>query len=304
VRCGAVLAGLALALCVVGFVQYATGTLLLNERLMRSNAYTPYFRVNALFLDPNIFGRFLAVVAVGVAAVAAWSRDRRAILAAGAVLAVLLAGLLTTRSQSSLLALLVGLGVLAALRGRARTVLAVAGAGAVAGVLLVAASPGVLDLASDDAASVRKATSGRSSLLEGGAELFAQRPLAGWGSGSFVQVYRREILGGRYDVVSASHTIPMTVAVEQGLVGLAAYLALLAAAFRMLLRRARDSLPRAALAAAFAALVVHTLLYASFLEDPLAWALLGVGAVLGGRPAAPAEPAAGRGAAPVPARAG
>jgi hypothetical protein len=43
---------------------------------------------------------------------------------------------------------------------------------------------------------------------------------------------------------------------------------------------------RAAVAAAFIALVVHTLLYAAFLEDPLAWALLALGTAL----APPAEP--------------
>jgi hypothetical protein len=35
--------------------------------------------------------------------------------------------------------------------------------------------------------------------------------------------------------------------------------------------------------AAFVALVVHTMLYAAFLEDPLAWALLGVGTGLARR---------------------
>ena len=47
--------------------------------------------------------------------------------------------------------------------------------------------------------------------------------------------------------------------------------------------------PRAAIAAAFLALVFHTLLYADFLEDPVTWLLLGVGAAL-----AAAARAAGR----------
>ena len=38
--------------------------------------------------------------------------------------------------------------------------------------------------------------------------------------------------------------------------------------------------PAAAVAAAFCALVLHTWLYAAFLEDPLAWALLAVGTAL------------------------
>jgi hypothetical protein len=36
--------------------------------------------------------------------------------------------------------------------------------------------------------------------------------------------------------------------------------------------------------AAFAALVAHTLVYADFLEDPLAWALLAAGVALALRP--------------------
>jgi hypothetical protein len=54
--------------------------------------------------------------------------------------------------------------------------------------------------------------------------------------------------------------------------------------------------------AGLAGLVVHTLLYAAFLEDPLSWALLGVGVALAAAApdarrraaavAAPAEPAA------------
>ena len=47
---------------------------------------------------------------------------------------------------------------------------------------------------------------------------------------------------------------------------------------------------RAGIAAAFVALIVHTLLYAAFLEDPLMWALLGAGVALarGGDVPAPA----------------
>jgi O-antigen ligase len=82
------------------------------------------------------------------------------------------------------------------------------------------------------------------------------------------------------------------VAVEQGVVGLALYAALLAGALRMLLRRAHEALPRVAVAAAFTAVVFHTFGYAAFLEDPLTWALLAAGAVLARRApaAAPAPP--------------
>ncbi|MDP9386263.1 MAG: O-antigen ligase family protein, partial [Actinomycetota bacterium] len=213
-------------------------------------------------------------------------------LAAGCgVLAVLWCGLLTTLSSSSFIALLAGLAVLAALLGHWRVVAAGAGALAVAAVVLVVAFPTSIGLDPGREASVRKATSGRNKLLTGGTELFADRPVLGWGSGAFALEYRRAGYETGPRAVAASHTIPLTVAVEQGLVGLAAYLALLAAAFRALLRGARRGLPGAGVTAAFTALVVHTLLYAAFLEDPLSWALLAAGMAWGaGRRAGAGEP--------------
>ena len=43
---------------------------------------------------------------------------------------------------------------------------------------------------------------------------------------------------------------------------------------------------RAALASAYAALVLHTLVYAAYLEDPLSWVLLAIAAGLRARPLA------------------
>jgi hypothetical protein len=68
-------------------------------------------------------------------------------------------------------------------------------------------------------------------------------------------------------------------------VGLASYLFVLLTAFALVwqgLGRLRSDDPppaeliaRGAVAAAFTGLVVHTLAYAAFLEDPLTWTLLG-----------------------------
>ena len=63
-----------------------------------------------MFFDPDIFGRFLALVMVLLAAVLLYDRDQREQLIAVGVLAVLWAGLVLTLSRSSLGALLVGLG--------------------------------------------------------------------------------------------------------------------------------------------------------------------------------------------------
>lgn len=275
-----VLVGLALLFCAVAFLQEITHTVFLNDKLKASNAYNPYFRANSLFFDPNILGRFLVVVLLLVAPIAAWARDPRRIGAAVAALVVVWLGLLTTLSQTSFAALLVGLVVLAGARWSSRRVLLSAGSVLAVLVVLVVAVPSVAGLHLGSASSLRKATSGRSDLVSGAASLFGARPVQGWGSGAFAVEYRRERHDTKGHDVAASHTIPLTVAVEQGVVGLGVYLALLAAAFRLLLRGARTSLARLAVGAAFTALVVHTLGYAAFLEDPMTWALLALGVAL------------------------
>ena len=277
-KSGRLFCGLALLFCLVAFVQVALGTTWINEKLAESNTYNPYFRANSLFFDPNVFGRYLIVAMLLVAALLARSRGRRDLLPGLGVLVVLFLGLLTSLSSSSFLALLAGIGVLAALLGRTRSVVSGLAALAVGGLLVLVAFPGAIGLRPGDETSVAKATSGRDALIRGGVDLFEARPVLGWGSGAFSKEYRRrEVDGGRTRQVAASHTIALTVAVEQGVVGLAAYLALLVAAAWTLLRAVRRSAAAAGVAAAFAALVVHTLAYAAFLEDPLTWVLLAVG---------------------------
>jgi O-antigen ligase len=260
----------------IGFVEWITREVLFNPKVIRTNEFASYFRVNSLFFDPNIYGRFLAVVAILTTAVMLWSRRRRTVLLCAGALVVLLAALLTTLSQSSLAALALGLVVLAALRWSVKWTVVAAVALAVVGVGVVLALPGVFEV-NLSTKRLDKISTGRVTLVKGGAELFADKPVAGWGSASFSKAFDREDLGSKAESVSASHTIPLTVAAEQGAIGVLAYLALLACALGRLFAGARESLPRAAIAAAFAALLLHTFLYASFLEDPATWALLGVG---------------------------
>jgi O-antigen ligase len=290
-----VLIGLALAFAAVGFVEYATRRLLLNPKVIASNELEEYFRVNSLFFDPNIYGRFLALVMLGLAAVLLWERRPRAAGLAAAALAVLWGGLLLTLSQSSFAGLLAGLFVLAALRYPPAKVAPAVIAVVAIGLVVVLAFPSALRLDLGNAKSLDDATSGRYELMRGGLDLAGDRPLWGWGSGAFAEEYLAHGFGARSDAVSASHTIPLTVAAEQGLIGLGVYLALLAAALGRLLGRARDDPYRAFVAAGFVAVIVHTWLYAAFLEDPVTWTLLAVGAVLARRPRSrrASEPALG-----------
>jgi O-antigen ligase len=276
-RCLGVTVALAVLFAGVGFIEYARKSLFLNPKVVEANQYDNYFRVNSVFFDPSIYGRFLALVMIAVGTVVLWGRRREVLIGAG-VLAWLLAGLVTSFSQSSIAALLLGLAVLAAYRWDVRRTLLVAAA-------LIALAGAVLLLAPKSAhfglgGSGNNATSGRASLVEGGLELFGDRPLQGFGSGSFEKEYKAHARTTGQNATSASHTIPVTVAAEQGLLGLVVYLALIVSAMLALFTGAGRSPPRIAIAACFAALVLHTWTYAAFLEDPFTWALLGIGLAL------------------------
>jgi O-antigen ligase len=279
---------------VIGFVEYATKTIILNPKLVVQNDLHTYFTVNSVFFDPDIFGRFLALAMILLAVLLLYERPQREQVLAIAVLAVLWVGLLLTLSRSSLGALLVGMAVLAALRWRPSRALWIAVVVIVLGAVAVAASPRTFGLNQ----GLNGASSGRGGLVSGGLSLFGDRPLQGWGSGSFVHEYQVHH-PATATTLSASHTIPITIAAEQGLIGELAYVALVVCALVCLLRGARGDPVRSAIAAAFTALVFHTMLYADFLEDPLTWALLGIGVALALRalpapPALPPEPATAR----------
>ncbi len=309
--CLGVLVALAVVFCAIGFWEYDRRELFWNPKVIAANQFESYFRVNSVFWDPNVYGRFLALVMTAVAAFLLWTRRPAVALGAGAVVAVLWGGLVLTFSQSSFAALLAGLAVLAALRWDVRRTVATALAGVVLAIVIAVAFQDTLKIDLGSSSGLSKVTSGRSDLIEGGLELFTNRPLQGYGSGSFGRAYRLERKGNQQQAVSASHTMPVTVAAEQGLIGLVAYVAVVAAALLVLFgnrpfreqrspRAAGASrVARAALAAMFVALLVHTMVYAAFLEDPFTWVILAAGAALA--PLAQLREQRTRGAAPAPA---
>jgi putative inorganic carbon (hco3(-)) transporter len=298
----------AVTFVVVGSIEYVSKELFWNDQVIRSNEFHTYFRVNSIFWDPNIYGRYLALVIVIAMSALLWAKERKTLGLLTGLVAVLWFGLVPTFSQSSFAALLAGLAVLAALRWSWRWTLAAVGAGAVLAVVIVLFAGGVSKLSPD---RLNVDTGGRSNLVSGGTDLFAQRPLWGYGAGSFPRAYSEHAATKKVPV-SVSHTEPITVAAEQGLVGLVAYGTLLVVALwtmsygpgwgvprRQLVSRpgteprrpsqrglqAGDTPARAAVLAAFIALLVHTMAYAGFYEDPITWVLLAAGASLATVPA-------------------
>jgi O-Antigen ligase len=297
------------AFVLVGSVEYLTKSLFWNNQVIRSNEFHTYFRVNSVFWDPNIYGRYLALVAVVAMSALLWARERRTFALLTALVAILWIGLAPTFSQSSFVALLAGLAVLAALRWSVRWTLAAVAVLAVLGVLVVILAGGSEKLSPS---RINIDTSGRANLISGGVHLFIKRPVYGYGSGSFPKAYREHVERRRVPV-SISHTEPVTIAAEQGLIGLAMYVALLGTALATMgagLFRWRSSpangvvageprgaeprpaadtagpgrreafIGRVAVLATFVALLVHTMAYAGFYEDPITWVLLALGAAL------------------------
>jgi putative inorganic carbon (HCO3(-)) transporter len=280
-------------LALIGIGQFADQHIFWNGKLDASNDFHFYFRVNSLFWDPNIYGRYLMTAILLASTALLWVANRgMAFVLTGAV-AIIFAGLIFAFSQTSFIALFIGLALLAALRWSVRwAVLATP-------VALAAIAVGVLFLAGGSNESTRTVTEGHSSLVSGGLKLAKHRPLYGYGSASFSKAFAKEENIPPGDT-TISHTEPVTVAAEQGAIGLVGYVVLLVAAlwtafsgmrsiapgfgmpFRPLGNTERVELTpaRIGIAAAFGALLVHTIGYAAYLTDPLTWALLAVGGVL------------------------
>jgi len=269
----------------IGTVEYVSKELFWNDQVIRSNQFHTYFRVNSVFWDPNVYGRYLSLVIVFATAALLWARDRRDFAVLTVLVGVLWIGLAQTFSQSSYVALLAGLAMLAAIKWSWRWTLAAAVAGVIGAALVIVLVGGSGKITPD---RLNIDLSGRGNLISGGLRLFGERPAWGYGSGSFEEAYR-EHRENKDIPVSASHTEPVTVLAEQGVLGFLAYAALVVVALWTMAAGMWRGPPRgtaigrAAVLAAFVALLVHTLSYAGFFEDPITWVLLAVGASLASR---------------------
>ena len=125
------LVGMALAFAWIGVYQYATRDVFWNPKVIVANAYAPFYRVNSVFYDPSVYGRFLVVAMLAALVLALYDRDRRAAYASAAAVVLIWPGLLFSFSQSSFAALMVGAAVVAAFRWRWRAALALGIAAAV-----------------------------------------------------------------------------------------------------------------------------------------------------------------------------
>jgi putative inorganic carbon (hco3(-)) transporter len=283
---GVTLVGLTIVFALIGLYQRATHTLLYAPSLEVENAFTSYFRVSSVFKDPSLFGRYLAL---GIAVVlTAYLLGRLRLGIAAPLLAIAYAALWFSYSQSSMVtifAVVTALALVAGSRMTRRVVAAVAAA-----VVLSAAAVVAVHVRND---SARKFTSDRSRLVAVTWKVFRNHPLAGVGVGGQPKASREEAARRLAASRNRSHTTPLTVAAELGVLGILAYVAFVAGAARALLAVAgRDRALGLGLAAVFLTLLIHSLFYAGFFEDPITWGALAVaGAALAARPRRSAPPA-------------
>lgn len=272
----------------IGLGQFATRDLWWNPSVIAGNEVHTYFRVNSVFWDPNVFGRYLVLAVLAAAAYMVWTRRSDRALGAAIASGLLIVGLTLAYSQSSVVALLAGLVALIALRWGTRWAVAVGATVVIAAVALVLLSG--VEPTSERSLNVR--SSGRVTLVRGGLELAGDRPAYGYGSGAFQEEFANRYLEVDEPAGGAiSHSEPVTVAAEQGAAGVVLYGGLALAGLAALLGAA-PGIPagRTALVACFVAMIVHSLAYASFLTDPATWALLGLGLGLARAPVAAAVP--------------
>jgi hypothetical protein len=268
------LAALGTLFAAIGIWQAHTRTLFFGRDVEVANAYTSFFRVTSLFKDPSLYGRYL-VVPIAVLLVAILVRRGRTLdsVVATVLVAFLFLGLFYSYSQSSFVALFVvtfAVAVVAADR-RTRIVL-------LACALVATLAAGGVAGASIGGRSARDVTSGRSRLVEVTLDSFQERPIAGVGIGGQPRA-SSELAGKGSPSRNASHTTPLTTLAELGVVGFALYAWLLGAtAWALHLVARRDHAFGVGLAAVLLVLVVHSLLYAGFFEDPLTWGVIGLAA--------------------------
>jgi O-antigen ligase len=291
---------MALVFAVIGIVQYETRNIFWNPKVKVDNAYAPngwFYRVNSVFYDPSIYGRFLVIgILASLVLVLRRRGDPLWAVAAFLTLAITWAGLVPSFSQSSFLALLVGTTLCAILVWQKQSLWLI---GAMVVVLILAgvASPQIRHrITGKTTSSLSNVTSGRSTLVSRGVKLALHHPLIGVGVGGFKRAYA-DLAGlkGKEPKAAASHTTPITVAAETGIPGLLLLIALAGTALAVAFRRLADGFDanaRLTFGLALTAILVHSLFYNALFEDPTFWGLLALAVVAARTDGAVAEEAA------------
>lgn len=279
---------LATAISLLALVQYEAQWIFWNAKLQQDDIYSQFFRVNGIFYDPNIMGRYLAI---GILGALAWIWIRpgtRTLVGGGAAIVIMSGGLLVSFSRSSCLMVMVGVVLLAWRAFGAKRTLAVGG---IAFVILaggaIASSHNIRHaLTSTHRAST--VSEGRFGLMSGGIKIWKIEPVAGSGVGSFQTRFTATESANQiaHKQVSISHNAPITVLAELGVIGALLFIWLCVATWIGIARGSRRGTgdqrwAQWSLLAIVTGIFVHSQLYADLFEDPMLWTAMAAALAIG-----------------------
>jgi glycosyltransferase involved in cell wall biosynthesis/O-antigen ligase len=230
--------------------------------------------------DPNSYSQYLVVslgAAVGLAVVASRTHRMALVVAAGWIGVALL----QTRSRSGILAVLMtALVCLFATQSARRIASVLLGSALVLAFTPLASASrlGTL-LAATDAETADSSVAGRTSEAQAAVGMFVDHPLTGVGFGAYQSEYlhyaRRIGLDTRFEARSA-HSLPLEIAAEQGVLGLAVWVAMLVFCI-VTVRQLRTREPGVGLALALSGgAFIASSLFLHDVHPNVMWALIGL----------------------------
>ena len=266
---------------IIGLAQYLSGNWIWGGGINIAGVR----RVNASFIDPNLFARYLDISILGALLLLL---RREWIMSLGTALALLIqvAALGVTFSRTGWLTLLIGIVILAisSVKNR-RTHWGILGLGGV-GVVALLLIPGIR-IRFETLFTGISALGQREHLIKGGWAMFIENPLTGVGLGNFQWAIEQpyHYLVPWSDAVTRSHTSLVTAAAEMGILGVLSMFVFLIILASMNLRVLNQMN-----AYAHAVLISVFVVWLSsqgegrFFEDPMVWAFWGLSLAIQWKP--------------------
>lgn len=276
-----VIFAMATVTAVIGLAQYLTGNWIWGGGINIEGVR----RVNASFIDPNLFARYLNISILGTLLLLL---RREWFLSIGTALALLIQVLAlgVTFSRAGWLTLLLGLVILAvsSIKNR-RMHWSILGLGGV-GVVVLALIPSIR-LRFETLFTGISALGQREHLIKGGWAMFIENPLTGVGLGNFQWAIEQpyHYLVPWSDAVTRSHTSLITAGAEMGILGIVSMLVFLGFLISMNLRvmNQMNAFAQAVLMSVFVAWL-SSQGEGRFFEDPMVWAFWGLSLAIQWKP--------------------
>lgn len=266
---------------VIGLVQYISGQWIWGGGINTLGVR----RVNATFIDPNIFARYLDISILGTL-VLLLRREWFLSKVTACALLLQVGALGVTSSRTGWLILLLGILILGyGIAGKGKARWSILGLGAL-GIAALTTIP-VIRTRFETLFTGLGALGQRVHLLKGGWAMFIEHPLTGVGLGNFEWALEHpyHYLVPWSDAVTRSHTSLVTVAAEMGILGIIAMFTFL---FILVVMNFRVTYRMNAFAQALLSSVFVIWLSSQgegrFFEDPMVWAFWGLSLAIQWKP--------------------